>query len=195
MRVQLREFHTPERLAEIYATPYDHTRWDDHKIRVAETIRIATEWGNDMPWWDGIDLSCGDGAILRALKENDVIEKAYYGDMVQMAGPPYLDVIGPIEDTIPAHIRYKARYDLFICSETLEHVQDPDGLLRGARDLAHHMILSTPIAETAAHGNPEHYWSWEVSDVEEILTAAGWTECEVTILPLGFYDFQIWTCS
>jgi hypothetical protein len=195
VRVQLREFHTPERLAEIYAKPYDHTRWEDHKIRVARTIEIATEFGDGYWWQDGIDLSCGDGAILDELRSNLTVQKAYFGDMVQMAGPPWLDVIGPIETTLPAHIRERGRYNLFVCSETLEHVQDPDELLRGARRLADHMVLSTPIAETHAHGNEEHYWSWEVSDVEEMLHNAGWLECDVTILPLGFYDFQIWICS
>lgn len=203
MRTQLREFHSPERLAEIYAKPYDHTRWDDHKKRVAETIRIATEFGADQDWYDGLDLSCGDGAILKALQANGTVQRAEFGDIVQMAEPPYLDYVGSIEDTVVALTVppdlwpsvADRRVDLFICSETIEHLERPDYVLGNARQLAHHMVLSTPIAETVAHGNEEHYWSWEVSDIEEMLLVAGWANLNLTVLALGFYDFQVWTCS
>ena len=194
-RRQLRPFWSDEELATIYPAAYDHTRWDDHKVRVAETVNIVAEWAatKDPAWFDGIDLTSGDGAILRALLGRDVVQKAYYGDLVFA---DHLDVIGKVEDTLPAHIHGGGRmWDLYVCSETLEHVQDPDELLRSARRLATHAVFSTPIDETDAHANPEHYWSWGVEDIRAMLEAADWTPEVHKVLPLPYYNFQIWCCS
>lgn len=198
---QLRPFYTDEELAALYATPYDHTRWDDHKVRIQRTVEIATVFGGTYGrWQSGIDLTCGDGAILSRLVAGGVLQYGYFGDMVQMAGPPYLDVIGRVEDTIVTHMAEAGRtppYDLYVCSETLEHVRDPWALLANARQLADYMVLSTPIDEADDVGNPEHYWSWGVDDVMHMLRDAGWTvdDNDVTVLPLPFYQFQVWCCT
>lgn len=195
---QLRPFYTDAELARVYASPYDHTRWNDHKSRVASTIEITSRWGRGKGWQHGVDLTCGDGAILGGLVDAGVLLGAYYGDMVQMAGPPYLDVIGRVEDTIVAHIAEAGRpapYDLYVCSETLEHVQDPAALLANARRLADHMVLSTPVDEADDVDNPEHYWSWGIADVAGLLEAAGWRPQRLEVLPLPFYQFQVWCCS
>lgn len=196
---QLRPFYTDEELAAVYPAAYDHTRWDDHRQRVARTIEIATVFaGAHTPWEDGIDLTCGDGAILTGLLANGTLARAYYGDLVQMAGPPYLDVIGRVEDTILAHMATGDRpppWDLYVCSETIEHVRDPWALLANARRLADCMVLSTPIDEADDVGNPEHYWSWGLADVREMLLEAGWSVDDAVVLPLPFYQFQVWCCT
>jgi 2-polyprenyl-3-methyl-5-hydroxy-6-metoxy-1,4-benzoquinol methylase len=194
-RRQLRPFWSDEELPTIYPAMYDHTRWDDHKVRVARTVEIVTDWWDQSAWYDGIDLTCGDGAILRALQANGVVLKAYYGDLVFA---DHLDIIGKVENTMPSEtypMDSDRRWDLYICSETLEHVRDPDELLRMSRKLAHHAVFSTPIDETDAHANPEHYWSWSVEDIHAMLVAAGWTPEVHKVLPLPYYNFQIWCCS
>lgn len=191
MRRQLRPFYTDEELAGVYPAMYDHTRWDDHVRRVAATVEIITSWGKHQDWYGGIDLTCGDGAILRALQANGTVQTAYYGDLVFAA---HLDVIGMVEDTLPAHTVAGRPIDLYVCSETLEHVQDPDELLRAARLMARNAVFTTPIDEDPSAGNPEHYWGWGTEDVREMLDDAGWTGT-LTVLPLPFYQFQVWCCS
>ena len=83
--------------------------------------------------------------------------------------------------------------DLFICSETVEHLDDPDTVLKHIRKRCRALVLSTPLAEFTPV-NPEHYWGWDHDGVREMLTAAEW-EPEIqrdVIHPLAQY--QLWGC-
>jgi hypothetical protein len=191
MRRQLRPFYTDEELAGVYPAMYDHTRWDDHVKRVSQTVDIVMRWGAGRKWFDGIDLTCGDGAILRALQANGTVQTTYYGDLVHA---DHLDVIGKVEDTMSGELLMD-KWDLYICSETLEHVQDPDTLLRNARALARNAVFTTPIDETPEYGNPEHYWGWGLEDIHDMLVDAGWSPEPAVVLDLPFYKFQVWCCS
>lgn len=183
MRRQLRPFYTPEHLAELYARPYDHTRWPDHVERVAETIHRLDRFAGMVGAHTVADLSAGDGAILNGSQHP--WRRRILGDIT---GPA-----GPIERSLPL----LKPVDMFVCSETLEHVQDPDALLAGIRAKSRHLLLTTPCNEQD-DSNPEHYWSWDTSDVLAMLKAAGWSWCWVGLFTprsVTHYTFQIWTCS
>lgn len=172
-------------LAVLYATPHRHDKWDDHKLRVGATIDVANWLMRDMQQYTVADLSCGDGAIAMALSG---VSEVILGDFA-----PGYPITGPIEETLGKidHV------DLLICSETIEHLDDPDSVLRTARHTANRLVLSTPIDEVFEDNNPEHYWGWGVADVQEMLIDSGWRE--VTRIDLHFseyvYDFQIWGCK
>ncbi|WP_435601343.1 hypothetical protein [Streptomyces sp. C10-9-1] len=181
-RQRLRPAHTPEQLAEIYPRPHDHTRWRDHHVRVAATIALAR----------GIeqvasvaDLSCGDGTIARAVGADTTI----LGDYA-----PGYEHHGPIEQTI----HRITPVDLYVCSETIEHLDDPDLALRLIRDKARHLLLTTPV-DNWGDTNIEHYWAWSRADVEAMLTAAGWTVQVTNILDMrgawSPYCFGMWVCA
>lgn len=181
-RVRLRPKYSDHDLARIYATPHDHTRWADHLIRVDVTTSLARWFSDQMGCHSGADLSCGDGAILNAL---DLPIKVF-GDYA-----PGYEITGPLEETVPR----LDPVDLFICSETIEHLDDPEAVLRLINEKARFLVLSTPIGETDA-GNPEHYWGWDVDDVVSMLTATGWMPYSTIGLKLPHftYDFQIHAC-
>jgi hypothetical protein len=128
------------------------------------------------------DLSCGNGAILSAIPA----ETRYFGDFA-----PGHEYCGPIEQTIDE----LPEVDLFVCSETIEHLDDPDAVLATIRSKAWSLVLSTPV-DAWHDSNPEHYWAWSRTDVEEMLTAVGWRTSlysEVDFRPLGMpYCFGIW---
>lgn len=181
-RRRLRPAYTPDELARIYAAPHDHTRWDDHRLRVGATIEAARWFTNRGDVHTVGDLSCGDVAIARALD----VDRLVLGDYA-----PGYAYTGPIEDTV----EQIPSVDLFICSETLEHLDDPDTVLKQIRAKTSRLVLSTPI--DAGHDpNPEHYWSWARTDVEHMLTAAGFTVevfMAVDPRPAGrYYCFGIW---
>jgi len=181
-RERLRPAYSPERLAEIYARPHDHTRWVDHKARVAVTVQVAYALAGNVS--TAADLSCGVAATLRALG----VPTVYLGDYA-----PGYPLHGPIEQTLE-HI---PPVDLFVCTETLEHVDDPVLVLTGIRSKASMLILSTPVGCWHDH-NPEHYWAWDREGVEDLLTAAGFTVALYAGLDLrpggGEYEFGIWGC-
>ena len=181
MRTRLRPALTSEELAKVYPTPHQHEQWAEHRIRVALTCPIA----QSVPATTAADLSCGDGTILRSL----VGVECYYGDYSTGWA-----LTGLIEDTIWRI----PNVDLFICTETLEHLDDPDTTLKAIRAKTHHLVLSTPV-DAWGDVNPEHYWAWSRDDVEVMLREAGFSPdfyvaVDFTRSAENTYCFGIWRC-
>lgn len=188
-RQRLRPAYSDAELQRLYRRPHDHRRWPDHRLRVTATVDVA-RWMlhpriDEVPAAAGraADLSCGNGAILNAVPA----AVRYFGDFA-----PGWEYTGPIEQTISELPR---DVDLFICSETIEHLHDPDGVLKQIRGRARTLVLSTPV-DAFDDPNPEHYWAWSRDDVEQMLTAAGFTTQVYTAVDFrphsGPYCFGIW---
>ncbi len=181
-RQRLRPAHTAEQLAGIYPQPHDHRRWRDHHVRVDTTIALA-RGVEDVEMV--ADLSCGNGAIAKAVGAPITI----LGDYA-----PGYPICGPIEDTI----QQIPDVDLYVCSETIEHIDDPDSVLKLIRAKARHLVLTTPV-DNWGDANIEHYWAWSRADVETMLTAAGWTVQVTNILDMrgawSPYQFGMWVCA
>ena len=176
-RQRLRPAYSPAELANVYQQPHDASRWPDHVERVQRSIDfIRQDLG---PVERAADLSCGNGAIIDGIEANVRIKGDY---------APGYPITGPIEDTLAA----LEPVDLLICSETLEHLDDPDAVLRLARAKARCLFVSTPVGE-ATDENPEHYWGWGLDDIADMLFAAGFEDLHLRVLPLGYYTFQLWT--
>lgn len=180
MRIRLRPAYTEDELAQVYSVSYDHTKWPDHIQRVKGTIDFARKF---FPRPKSVaDLSCGDATIARALGAPITI----LGDFVDG-----YDLCGPIENTLPSI----GQVDLFICSETIEHLDNPDQVLVDIRHRANKLILTTPIGEIDAN-NPEHYWGWDHIGVRDMLLDTGWqpiAQEDLVTVP-RYYDFQLWAC-
>jgi hypothetical protein len=166
----------------MYATPHDHTRWPDHVQRIEATIAAARTVG---PVGTAADLSCGSGAVVKAVDAQQRI----LGDIA-----PGFEITGPLEQTLEGlpHV------DLYVCTETLEHVDDPDTVLKQIRAKAGALVLSTPV-DNWSDPNEEHYWAWSRHDVEGMLADTGWTVDSYSALDFTqhgpwFYCFGIWVC-
>lgn len=185
MRIRLRKAYDADKLAVLYRVPHSHDYWPDHRLRVAETIKLANELG--VPE-SVADLSCGDACITNAL----MVKTTYLGDLA-----PGYQICGPIEETIDVipHV------GMFICSETIEHLDDPDMVLAKVRGKADSLILSTPLNEPDDR-NPEHYWGWDHDGVRDMLTTAQWTpviQRDVHFTPepdtsWAAASYQLWAC-
>ena len=182
-RVRLRPAYSQAELAEIYAYPWAFPgAMQDHRLRINTTIAVGRWFGQ----LDSVaDLSCGDGEIALGLGA----ACHYLGDFAH--GYPFQ---GPIEETI----QQVPDADLFVCSETLEHVDDPDAVLRAIRPKCRYLLASTPIGEWNPEHNPEHYWGWtleafgmmlEEADFRKVVLVTLWTP------PPYLYDYQIWLCE
>lgn len=179
-RIRLRPAHSQEELARIYAQPHNHTKWMDHKVRVAVTATFAQSLLGHVR--SVADLSCGDGAVLHSL----TADRKFFGDFA--SGYP---LTGPVDVTID-HI---PTVDVFVCCETLEHLDDPDATLRRIRAKSKTLVLSTPV-DAFADTNLEHYWAWSRAGVEHMLAEAGFivvTYAALDFRPSGCdYQFGIW---
>jgi 2-polyprenyl-3-methyl-5-hydroxy-6-metoxy-1,4-benzoquinol methylase len=179
---------TARQLAKLYAKPHEHTKWFDHRVRVDVTVAIAAQF---MRRGDFIaDLSCGDAVIPRRLAELSDAGAIVLGDYA-----PGYAITGPIEQTIE-QVKPSDSIDMWVCSETIEHLDDPDKVLRQIRTRTKRMILSTPMGETNPKLNPEHVWGWDAEAVGAMLDEAGFTPLAATTLdlrPAGYvYCYQIW---
>lgn len=176
---QLRPFYTPEELARVYDHVYDHTRWSDHVERVRKTTEILDAFALETGATSVADLSCGDGAIV--LNSTHPWEAVTLGDYV---------TTGPIEEALVdlPHV------DMFVLSETLEHVEEPGNLLAAIRVVADNLVLTTPHGETTDE-NPEHYWGWDHEGIAELAGAAGWRAHSFQLFTpqIDYYTFQMWT--
>lgn len=181
MRKRLRDL--PD-LSQTYPALYDHTRWSDHIVRVSVTSSICM-WFRDIK--TAADLSCGDGAILKNVQSVLGLDRIYLGDFV--AGYEFQ---GPIEDTLTQI----PNVDLFVLSETIEHLDDPDSVLRQIREKTKYLVLSTPDGEWT-DTNPEHVWGWDNVEIRSMLESAGFSIDIYNSLtfPDGYYTFQIWGCK
>ncbi len=180
MRQRIRSKHSDEDLKRIYSKPHDHKNWHDHLIRVEATKQVA-KW----MLGDGqsvADLSCGNADIAKSLN----VKETYLGDFA-----PGYKYCGPIEQTILE----VPEVELFICSETLEHLDDPDSVLKHMREVADMVVISTPM-DNWGDPNLEHYWAWSKTDVELMLRLAGFKPEIFMAIELQnyLYNYQIWGC-
>jgi 2-polyprenyl-3-methyl-5-hydroxy-6-metoxy-1,4-benzoquinol methylase len=200
MRVRLREKHGDEAAfyAERYPSGYDHTRWPDHVERVNETVRFAVRHLQGTTGARVADLSCGDGELTtRIHRALGAASPVILGDVnsrgITAAGPERPDACIPLPQAL-AHLE---PVDLYVCSETLEHLDDPDGFLTALRPLTRNLLVTTPEGETGT-GNPEHYWGWDSEAVGTMLAAAGFLDVvgHQVFTPLydlhGAYRYQMW---
>ena len=208
MRQRTRDYPNARELAAMYARPHDANEWGPgHALRQRATVDLAVTHSGD-PWdIDTVaDLSCGNGyiaaEIVRWTDIDPAVDPAHgwhrakliLGDLAapdprRTTWPAQFSMVGPIEETI----HDLPIVDLFVCSETIEHLDDPDRVLGLIRGHARQLIVSTPIGE-AFH--PEHVWVWDVDAVEAMLEAADWRPLERVELHLpGTFSYQIWRCT
>lgn len=161
MRNRQRPTWSDEDLARIYAGPHDHrVLGDGHTARVDTSIRVGRAIWPDPTFV--ADLACGNGAIALGLDGAHTT----LGDFA-----PGFQITGPIEDTI----RTIDPVDVMVMCETIEHLDDPDLVLRWARLQANALVCSVPICETPADDlNGEHYWAFDKDGAVDMLAAAGW---------------------
>lgn len=196
MRVErLRLMPTPEQMAAMYPAPHDHRIYGrGHDERVEATITLAKA---NIPSWERTvvaDLSCGNGEIARRIwtgAPDDLHLGDYAGWVAQPGENGYT---GAVEQTIfdLPHV------DAYVCSETIEHLDDPGKVLALARSKADHLVLSTPI-ECWDDYNSEHLWAWDREGVEDLLKRTGWRPFAFDSVDSREYNepywYGIWVCS
>jgi len=114
--------------------------------------------------------------------------------------------VGDAEQTI----RDAGKVELIVLTEFLEHIEDPVGMLRLAREHARIVVCSSPeMRPGQTEYNPEHLWAFDGDGYKEMIIEAGWTPYSKTHLAFDrpvmvpvdgvpvdvSYDFQIWVAG
>lgn len=146
--------------------------------RIAATIALGKQLPRDEVQ-SIADLSAAGTSITPELGEHfgcNPILGDYgknYGYAPQYTGS-YVDTL-PLIDKV----------DLYVCSETLEHVEDPDDMLAMIRPRCRYMLLTTPVWEEPEQPSHGHLWTWRRDDVETMLSEAKFT-------PIVFEELSLW---
>ncbi len=165
-----------------YTTPGDYRDWHPaHEVRAALTVALAAPFVQ--PGSVVADLSCGNGLIASALAEK-AGTTPILGD-VAPGWPITGDLVDTIENVGPV--------DVFVLTETLEHLPDPAAVLAGIQ--ADVLVLSTPV-EAWDDREPQHLWAWDRQWISVLATAVGWSESryvEFDGTVIGdWYRYGIW---
>jgi hypothetical protein len=126
------------------------------------------------------DLSCGDGAIANGLTGVELVLGDY-----------------SINGSIEHNVLTTPNTDLWIISETVEHLEAPWTVLENIATRTKWIVLTTPDDEQIEIGNYEHYWSFTQRDINDILAQAGFVDrkCEILTNAGWTYQYQIWTAK
>lgn len=177
----------------MYPEPHDHRRYGrGHVERVRVTtgaaLALIRRYAPSPQRVTVADLSCGDEAIIGGIRKERAVQRSYTGDLA-----PGREFEGPIERTISE----VPSVNLFVCAETLEHLDDPDSVLAQIREKAQLFVCSTPVGAWD-DANAQHLWAWSVAEVSQMLESAGWRivqYCEVDSTLYGeSYIYGIWGC-
>jgi hypothetical protein len=173
---KLRPFYDDETLARIYSVAYDHTVWPEHRERVDDTVRITQRLIDAHDIKTAADWSAGDRAITGRLIGLTLLDTAD-GDLARA-----------LRENVD-------QWDLFICTETIEHLEAPWTVLEEIAKITRFIVLSTPLDEQPDIDNYEHYWSFTQHDVRDLLEQAGFVDLHPTYLTgSGWtYTYQVWT--
>lgn len=172
----------------------DNMSWPDHRYRTFLTTAAIRFLGPQTL----ADPACGDASIENSIELMRV--KMYLNDisrsqieMIQMASlvPPDVQCMDVYD-----HVEYIPQVDVIVLTEILEHLEDPDKLVRMASKKARYLIASSPISERS-NTNHEHVWGWDEDGYSEMLRNGDWTPTTVVKQYMNLsglpYDFQIWT--
>jgi hypothetical protein len=100
---------------------------------------------------------------------------------------------GPLDETLPK----LDPVELYISTNTLEHLNDPDSHLKALREKCIKLLLSVPIDEQDAGG--QHLWFWTRDGVEDMIKAAEFevqAYCELDENPVWeHFKFGIWALA
>lgn len=182
---KLRPFHTADQLKQLYGGVYDPNRWPEHRRRIARTIEIAQDIINMHDVVTIADYSCGDGAVTNGL-------------VISRQGSIEATDVGKGDPPIEQMVETMPYVDLFICTETIEHLEAPWTVLEWIATKAKRILLSTPLDESVMIGNYEHYWSFTQWDVSTILAQSGFSEDQKMERLTDWdwtYEYQIWTAG
>lgn len=180
---KLRPFWSADKLRELYAHEHNPDAWPEHGARIARTIEIAQDVINREDVRNIADYSCGSCRIIDGLK---MWNAASYDISDVQRGDP----------SIEERVLTMPYTDLFLCTETIEHLESPWTVLEYIAMRTKWLVLSTPLDEDPNIGNYEHYWSFTQWDIATILDQSGFIDCKFEALgpmPGWTYTYQIWT--
>jgi hypothetical protein len=171
-----------------------HLNQSVHNARFRATRDLVVQAVTEFDVVSIVDFGCGDGGLLALLADEGIEEtrgvltwgydlmpsNVRYGTEVRHVDVRYRDFLN-------AEVEWG---QLAICTEVLEHLQDPHGWLRLVRSHSDFLIASSPANETEEHHDGSHAWCWDMDGYARLVSQAGYRVMEHVEVEGGF-NFQV----
>jgi len=188
----------PDRVVNYRTLVRDNLNFTDHVQRTLVTASCIAFTGAETV----CDPAVGDGTVMEAAHRLRPIKKAWVSDLSE-PNINRLSVSFPHQkaaiDIATALRSLPEKVDTIVLTEILEHLEDPDEIVRLAREKATWLVASSPVEEPEGVVNPEHLWSFGRDGYREMLVSGGWVPVTYTETlfpddPRLYYAFQVWAC-
>lgn len=186
-----------------YVKHYRPIRWDSAWIERprlwTSAVALALREPNTV-----CDPACGDATVVMQAHKISPIQHAILGDL----SPTTLHEIVPRDlpfsnerhvSDVYVTVGNLDQVDAIVLTEIIEHLEDPDALLRLAATKASWLVASSPIVPDGNDHTEQHLWAFDVEGYREMLVESGWTpkvwmtaNCEDHPYASGF---QVWGCE
>ena len=153
-----------------------------HNAFTAERYRMVADRAEPKKHHRILDVGCGDGALLSILARRTAGGSELHGydpnelglayARAALAGRRITATLHSAIETLPA-----ASFDCVVCTEVIEHVRDPKGmLLEIARVLKPEgrLVMTTPIRLTEVPEDSNHVQEWFPTEFARLFDARVW---------------------
>jgi hypothetical protein len=120
------------------------------------------------------DLGCGDGGLLSLLQAAGVDCWGYDFQPSNQAGWNDRGVQGFPLDVFGADRNLVSFGMVAVCTEVLEHLADPHGVVRWIGANALFLVASSPWNETPASHDECHAWAWDHDGYRALIEQGGY---------------------
>lgn len=123
------------------------------------------------------DLGCGDGGLLQLVGERIPAITAWGYDFMPAnpAGWKERDILADSLDVFGKDQNKVIFGDITVCTEVLEHIADPHGVVKWIHLNTHFLIASSPWTETDQSHDECHAWAWDMDGYRALMEQGGFT--------------------
>lgn len=185
--------YTPE-----WYTTREHAPHAEQPIHRPRMERVATMAKWLIPDFDIVscaDLGAGDGGLIEMIGFPEPLRIPPYGyDLMEVNVRYAVDVRGVdvrFRDFVNDEIEWA---HLTICTEVLEHLEDPHKMVRKIAEHSDFLIASSPSRETAESHDAVHAWAWDMEGYRLLMESAGYTVLDHQEVE-GDFVSQVITCG
>lgn len=138
-----------------------------------------------------VDLGAGDGGMLQRLRGLSEYGVRAWGYDLMPENVAYAQLTRKVDVFDVDFLTEKIEWaDLVICTEVLEHLEDPHALVDKIARNTRVLVASSPAAETEEDHDPAHAWCWDMNGYAGMIQNAGFDLLAHEFVP-GEYEFQV----